>query len=129
MSFWVRAMVAAKMAVSAPTRPTTWAATPESVNIGFIRATMYTPAVTMVAAWMRAMTGEGPSMASGSQTYRGSWALLPTAPAKRHKAMTVSNRGCWGAKAGAWAKTAAKLTVLKLRKMTRMPTAKAQSPM
>jgi hypothetical protein len=30
------------------------------------RATMYTPAVTMVAAWMSADTGVGPSMASGS---------------------------------------------------------------
>ena len=29
---------------------------------------MYTPAVTMVAAWMSALTGVGPSMASGSQT-------------------------------------------------------------
>ena len=32
------------------------------------RATMYTPAVTMVAAWMRADTGVGPAMASGNQT-------------------------------------------------------------
>ena len=31
------------------------------------RATMYTPAVTIVAAWIRALTGVGPSMASGSQ--------------------------------------------------------------
>ena len=29
---------------------------------------MYTPAVTMVAAWIRAETGVGPAMASGSQT-------------------------------------------------------------
>jgi hypothetical protein len=29
---------------------------------------MYTPAVTMVAAWMSADTGVGPSIASGSQT-------------------------------------------------------------
>ena len=29
---------------------------------------MYTPAVTMVAAWIRAETGVGPSIASGSQT-------------------------------------------------------------
>ena len=32
------------------------------------RPTMYTPAVTIVAAWMRAETGVGPSMASGSHT-------------------------------------------------------------
>jgi hypothetical protein len=31
------------------------------------RATMKTPAVTMVAAWMSAETGVGPSIASGSQ--------------------------------------------------------------
>jgi hypothetical protein len=34
----------------------------------FDRATMYTPAVTMVAAWISAETGVGPSIASGSQT-------------------------------------------------------------
>ena len=32
------------------------------------RATMYTPAVTIVAAWIKALTGVGPSIASGSQT-------------------------------------------------------------
>ena len=29
---------------------------------------MYTPAVTMVAAWISAETGVGPAIASGSQT-------------------------------------------------------------
>ncbi len=33
-----------------------------------MRAIRYTPAVTIVAAWMRAETGVGPSIASGSQT-------------------------------------------------------------
>jgi hypothetical protein len=33
-----------------------------------LRPTMYTPAVTIVAAWIRAETGVGPSIASGSQT-------------------------------------------------------------
>ena len=40
----------------------------------------YTPAVTIVAAWMSADTGVGPSIASGSQMYSGSCALLPQAP-------------------------------------------------
>ena len=31
----------------------------------------------MVAAWMSADTGVGPSIASGSHRYSGSWALLP----------------------------------------------------
>src|SRR5918997_1915329 len=34
----------------------------------------------MVAAWIRALTGVGPSMASGSHTCSGNCALLPTAP-------------------------------------------------
>ena len=41
----------------------------------------------MVAAWMSALTGVGPSIASGSQTWSGNWALLPTAPAKSSSAM------------------------------------------
>ena len=45
------------------------------------------PALTMVAAWIRADTGVGPSIASGSQTCSGNWALLPTAPAKSSSAM------------------------------------------
>ena len=38
------------------------------LKIGLQRATRKTPAVTMVAAWMSALTGVGPSIASGSQT-------------------------------------------------------------
>src|SRR5215211_9555116 len=34
----------------------------------------------MVAAWIRALTGVGPSIASGSHTCKGNCALLPTAP-------------------------------------------------
>ena len=44
----------------------------------------------MVAAWMRADTGVGPAMASGSQTNSGSWADLPTAPTNRSSAMAVA---------------------------------------
>ena len=40
------------------------------------------PAATIVAAWIRAETGVGPSIASGSHTWSGSWADLPTAPQK-----------------------------------------------
>jgi len=47
----------------------------------------------MVAAWIRAETGEGPSMASGSQTCRGNWADLPMAPEKISKAMMVVSPG------------------------------------
>ncbi len=50
---------------------------------------MYTPAVTMVAAWISAETGVGPSMASGSQTYNGNCADLPHAPTSRSMAIAV----------------------------------------
>src|SRR5512141_1397889 len=41
----------------------------------------------MVAAWMRADTGVGPAIASGSQRYNGNCADLPTAPRKNSAAM------------------------------------------
>ena len=44
----------------------------------------------MVAAWMSAETGVGPSMASGSQTYSGIWADLPMAPMNSSTAMAVA---------------------------------------
>ena len=46
-----------------------------------------TPAATMVAAWMRALTGVGPSIASGSQTWRGTWPDFPAAPQKMRMPM------------------------------------------
>ena len=39
-----------------------------------------TPAVTIVAAWINADTGVGPSIASGSQICNPSWADLPITP-------------------------------------------------
>ena len=50
------------------------------IQSGNIRATWNTPATTMVAAWIRALTGVGPSMASGSQMWSGNMALLPAPP-------------------------------------------------
>ena len=47
-----------------------------SANSGSARATRNTPAVTMVAAWISAETGVGPSIASGSQTWSGNCARL-----------------------------------------------------
>ena len=39
----------------------------------------------MVAAWIRALIGVGPSMASGSQVWSGSCADLATAPTRRSR--------------------------------------------
>src|SRR3954454_9541804 len=82
MSVWVIAIEAARIAVKIPIAATTVMTSGAIAKIGLARATMYTPALTIVAAWIRADTGVGPSIASGSQTWSGNWALLPTAPAK-----------------------------------------------
>ena len=64
-------MVAATRAVSTPIPATTaWLVGARAYSTDD-RATMYTPAVTMVAAWMRAETGVGPAIASGSQMWSG----------------------------------------------------------
>src|SRR5262245_18311171 len=75
-------MAAARDMVIPPARATTSGASGDRANIGVQRATRYTPTVTMVAAWIKALTGVGPSMASGSHTWSGNWADLPTAPLK-----------------------------------------------
>ena len=51
--------------------------------------------MTIVAAWIRAETGVGPSMASGSQVWSGTWADLANAPtssrsAARHEVAVVA---------------------------------------
>ena len=44
----------------------------------------------MVAAWIRAETGVGPAIASGSHTCSGTCADLPTAPANSSSAIAVA---------------------------------------
>jgi len=44
----------------------------------------------MVAAWISADTGVGPSIASGSHVWRPTWADLPTAPTNRKKQIKSS---------------------------------------
>src|SRR5438552_18714953 len=56
---------------------------------GYTLATKNTPAATIVAAWMRALTGVGPSIASGNQTCSGTWPDFPTAPQKISSEMAV----------------------------------------
>ncbi len=78
-------------AVVAPTTVTSDSAVSESSNSGLIRATMKIPAVTIVAAWISAEIGVGPSIESGSQTCSGTCALLPIAPTNRQIEITVSS--------------------------------------
>src|SRR5258708_29080303 len=82
-------MVAAKSAVMAPTSATIFCASGTDEYNGAERVMRYTPAVTIVAAWIKAETGVGPSIASGNQTYNGNWADLPTAPQKIRRAAMV----------------------------------------
>ena len=92
MSFCTRPTVAAKKAVIAPISTTNSSATGACSKIGDRRATMNTPAVTMVAAWISAETGVGPSMASGSQVCSRNCADLPMAPmnSSRHSVVRMS---------------------------------------
>ena len=56
---------------------------------GLMRATMKMPAVTIVAAWISAEIGVGPSIESGSHTCSGTWADLPIAPTKSSRQVKV----------------------------------------
>src|SRR5215469_3200176 len=79
-----------KNAVVAPITMTNDSAASEYSNSGDMRATMKMPAVTMVAAWMSAEIGVGPSIESGSHTCSGICADLPMAPMNRQMQMRVS---------------------------------------
>ena len=135
MSFWTRPTVAAKNAVMAPTSITVIMATSEASNIGESRATMKTPAVTMVAAWMSADTGVGPSMASGSQVWSRNCADLPMAPMNSSRQTTVmawkSQLRKWMT-ASLWPSTAwnasSKSSWPRTMKAAKMPSAKPKSP-
>ena len=74
---------------------------------------------------MRALTGVGPSMASGSQTCSGNWALLPTAPTNSSRAIQVMTP--W-LTCGARAKTWPNCSEPNVVKMRNRPSVKPQSP-
>src|SRR5512140_179744 len=113
----------------APTIATMFCASGTDEYNGAERVTRYTPAVTMVAAWIRALTGVGPAIASGSQTYNGSCADVPVAPTKRSNviAVTVAGERCDAAAA-----TSVKLSECipgpRFQKSKKMPSKKPASP-
>src|SRR5262245_20046376 len=84
-------MSAMKNVVIPPMTITNERAASENSNSGDMRATMKMPAVTIVAAWISAEIGVGPSIESGSQTCNGNCALLPIAPMNRQMQMTEIN--------------------------------------
>jgi len=67
--------------VIAPIEATTRPIDGDTSIIPINLAVRYTPAATIVAAWINAETGVGPSIASGNQTWNGNCADLPQAPA------------------------------------------------
>src|SRR5471030_3357783 len=83
------AMRAMKKQVIAPITITKERAASESSKSGDMRATMKMPAVTMVAAWIKAEIGVGSSIESGSHTCRGTCADLPMAPTNRQMQVKV----------------------------------------
>src|SRR2546427_11665740 len=97
MSYWVSATCAIDSAVIAPITSTTDLAVSLNSYKGDMRATMKMPAVTMVAAWISAEIGVGPSIESGSQTCSGNCALLPIAPMNSSTQMSVMSASPLGA--------------------------------
>src|ERR1700723_373462 len=83
MSFATMPSSPMKNAVVEPMMSTVDSAVSDNSNSGDMRATMKMPAVTMVAAWISAEIGVGPSMESGNHTCRGTCADLPMAPMNR----------------------------------------------
>ena len=135
MSFCTRPTVAAKNAVVAPKNITTFCAVGASSNSGDSRATMNTPAVTMVAAWISADTGVGPSMASGSQVCSRNCADLPIAPMNSRRQISVSastsQKRKWmvlPVSDGACAKMVPKSIAPVIMNTAKMPSAKPKSP-
>ena len=57
-----------------------------------LRTIMYMPAVTMVAACIKAETGVGPAIASGNHVYKGICALLPAAPINSNIVIAVISK-------------------------------------
>ena len=90
MSCCAHAIVAATNAVTAPMEAMTSRPGVVRCRSGLIRHSRYTPAVTMVAAWISAETGVGPSMASGSQLNRGICADLPVAASRSKSTAAVA---------------------------------------
>src|SRR6202162_4736431 len=97
MSFWMMPRKPMNSAVIAPMIITNDSAVSDNSNSGDMRDTMNIPAVTMVAAWIRAEIGVGPSIESGSQTCSGNCADLPIAPMNRQMQITeISSQGTPG---------------------------------
>src|ERR1700727_658990 len=125
MSSLAQPMYAPNRSVTVPTMMTANHALGARLKIALDRTIRYTPAVTMVAAWMRADTGVGPSIASPNQACSGTWADLAQAPSSSSSPIAV-RAPCEAD--GAPAKTPAYERVPKVLNIKNMPTARPASP-
>src|SRR4051794_15532585 len=91
------------------------------------RTSMYTPAATIVAAWINAETGVGPSIASGNQTCSGNWADFPTAPQKI-KSATIAANVAWLPNIEIRGATSTNTTEPVVIQIIRMPVMNPKSP-
>jgi hypothetical protein len=82
--------VAAKKAVKAPITATIESVAGDSSKSEEHLMIKKTPAVTSVAAWIKADTGVGPSIASGNQMCKPTCADFPKAPQNSKKVIMVN---------------------------------------
>src|SRR5688572_23451059 len=130
MSFCTMPIAPAHSAVAVPMTATIISTSGACANNTALRPIKYTPAVTIVAAWMSAETGVGPSIASGSQTYSGICADLPTAPTNNNRAIVEITPNAASAGSPAIAPfSSLKLTVPNCEKASSTPRMNATSPM
>ena len=87
MSSWFIAAKAEIRAVKRPRLIIVILPISENCKSGEILTSINTPAVTIVAAWINALAGVGPSIASGNQLNKGNWADFPKAPKSKNKIM------------------------------------------
>ena len=128
MSVWTRPTVAAISSVRQPPIAPTSAAVVDCSNSGCMRAIRYTPAVTMVAAWISAETGVGPSIASGSHVCSGTWADFANAPTSSSRQATVMSVLLWVKTCGASWNVLTKSTEPVCLKMKNVPSTSPTSP-
>jgi hypothetical protein len=82
----------------------------------------------MVAAWIRAETGVGPAIASGSQTKRGSCADLPATPSRKNNVIAKIKPGLLWATWAALAKISSNRRDPKPQKIRNIAIKKPKSP-
>jgi hypothetical protein len=129
MSFCCSATTAANNAVIPPVHATTSNANdPGRSSRKYTRHNMYTPAATIVAACINALTGVGPSIASGNQTCSGNCADLPTAPQKISSPATVASPPRISGRAKTICFSSSKLSVPSVDQRNRIPRRKPKSP-